>query len=62
MIVLKSSAQFSEVDKATIRELFGSQVPGQHEELVRQIDNLKEENSRLFFDLKNALEHQHQEL
>ena len=46
-----------------MRELFGSAKPGLNDEVLKKsMEELRQENSRLFFELKSALDTNHEDL
>lgn len=51
MVTLKSSAHFSTSEKDLLKEVF-KVTPGECERLNLEIIRVKEENSRLYFELK----------
>ena len=53
VLMLKSKSHFSEDEKVLVRELFGSKIgggaPGEYNE---QINELREDNDKLYFEIR----------
>ena len=55
--MFKSQSNFSDQDKLLIRELFGMQ-PGESDEVTEKLNELKEENNKLYFEIRNEYDHE----
>lgn len=55
--MLKSQSQFSDTEKQLIRELFGMQ-PGENNDVAEKLNELREENNKLYFEIRNEYDHE----
>ncbi|CDW72136.1 UNKNOWN [Stylonychia lemnae] len=56
-LMFKSHHNFSDNERMLIRELFGVQ-PGENADMGEKITEMKDENSKLYFELRNGYDHE----